>query len=1103
MAKQPTAPTKPAGALGFYERLTGAVERHAIWVLAAWLLAAAVLIAVAPSLQDVGVQDTTSFLPASSPSQRADRLIRRLYPQDPTLDSAVIVLSRKTPLTDADRAYIANLTGLLRSPTMAADVKSVQSAAADPSLAPVLRAPDGKAELLIVGFQAAPFTSHTNKFIDRLRGQLGTSAPPGLAQHVTGVGGLAADQAQAIVNSFGRTAIVSVLLVLLILVLVYRSALAPLVPLFTIGVAFVVANGVVALLAQQGFKVASLVGTFMVVIIFGAGTDYCLFIVSRFREELHRGDEVPATVRRTMGVIGAVITASAATVIVGFLSQLTARFGIFRTMGPAMGVAVFITLLAGLTLTPAVLKLAGRFTFWPSTLERVRTEGDRHSPRWERLASTVRARPREILLAGVLLLLLPASGLGWFHQSFDLIRALPANADARTGFDSLASHYPAGMVSPIYLVISTPGAILDDQHLADIDRLTDALRQTPGIGDVRSITQPAGAPLTAQTMQRLTGGSTSPAALGLDPNKVDVTPLYNAMATPGGLRFTASMLRAYPPIAERLGSYFQGVGGTSTRLIVSLRKNPFEPGALGVIKGIDGVANRALAGTSLSGAHISVGGPAAFFVDMQELGNADFRKMVGVLVGGIFIVLALLLRSLVAPFYLLATVLLSYAAAMGLTVVVFQGIFGASGISFWLPPFLFIILVALGADYNIFIMSRIREEADAGHEVHDASLRGLVLTGHVITSAGLILVGTFAALLLAPLPDLRQIGFAIAVGVLIDTFVVRSMLVPAATLLLGRWAFWPSAVGGRRAVVTRRQWGLAGGAIAVLGALLVATVAGARTSQPITTVAAGRPAGTNVESLTFEDTTTTVAPAATTAPAAPQATAPQATARHAPATTAAPAQAQAPGTSPAPGGPAGPARIAAPAQGGWQYHVTGTRKIGSAGSTQPFTEDDTTQVSQVGGTADTPEMRVYTQSGSGTQDDRRRYAPDAVTLDATQLSSSGVSYGGTLNPPQVLARWPLRVGDSWGGDFTMSGTQGHDQSKVIGERDVSVGGKPVHCYDVQTDTTFSGQAQGQQHQVACWAPALGMSIDDTVHYSGSYNGIAFDINQHNILTAAP
>ena len=215
--------------------------------------------------------------------------------------------------------------------------------------------------------------------------------------------------------------------------------------------------------------------------------------------------------------------------------------------------------------------------------------------------------------------------------------------------------------------------------------------------------------------------------------------------------------------------------------------------ALDAFRSIDDAAGTALAGSALAGAGSRSAGPTSFYADMRPVGNEDFRVIIAVLLGAIFVVLALLLRSVVAPFYLLATVDAVLPGDHG------RGRGGVpgdrergTGISFWLPPFLFVILVALGADYNIFIMSRIREEAEAGYEIHEAAARGLVLTGHVITSAGLILAGTFAALMLAPLPNMRQIGFAVTFGVLIDTFVVRSLLVPSATMLLGKWAFWPS-----------------------------------------------------------------------------------------------------------------------------------------------------------------------------------------------------------------------------------------------------------------------------------------------------------------------
>lgn len=1103
-----------------FARLARVVERHAALVLVAWLVLAVAVSVTAPSLEKVGVQDETSFLPGGSPSQRAEVVLRRLYPNDPTLDSAILVFSRNTPLTAADHAAIGRVVAYLQSPALASEVKTVQSAATDTALAGELRSPDGRAELVIAGFRAAPFSPRINHVVGRLRHRMAALAPPGLEHHLTGVGGLAADQAAGVLSSFGRTAAITVVLVLVILFLVYRSAVAALIPLATIGVAFVVARGVIALMAAHGFRVASLAGTFMIVMVFGAGTDYCLFIVSRYREDLARGEPGPPTLRRTMKLMGSVITASAATVIVGFMSQLTARFGLFKTMGPAMGVAIFVTLLAGLTLTPALLRLAGRYAFWPAPLTGEPAPIEAPPTRWSQLAGAVRAHPVELLLAAVIVLELPAAGLGWFHQSFDLVRALPSGADARQGFDALARHYPPGTLAPVYVVLEANGPITDDARLAAIDHLDEALRHTPGVGQVRSITQPAGEPLSPTTFASFGGGRgsrASMAALGLDPDKVDLTPLFNTLASPGGLRFTGPVLRRYPQLLGGPLSFFEGADGRSTRLVVELAGNPYDRRALPVIRGLDGDVNEALAGTALSGAHLSVGGPAAFFADMQSIGNNDFRVMSAALVAGIFIVLALLLGSLIAPFYLLASVILSYAATMGLTAGVFVGLGHEAGISFWLPPFLFIILVALGADYNIFIMSRIREEAAAGAEIHDAVTRGLVATGRVITSAGLILAGTFAALILAPLPELRQIGFGVTVGVLIDTFVVRSVLVPAATMMLGRWAFWPGmSAGASSRIVHRRQLGLAGVGVAALAAALVALVATTGTSDPITRIsaAAASRVGSDPAQTTWPDPVSSAGPAGRgptrqggdaggsrpTATAAATPGAPGPGAHRASPTTAALRPTTTVSTVAA---STAPTRIAAPAVGAWRYHIEGTRKVGAAGSSQPYSEDDTTQISRTGGDDQAPVMRLATQSSAGSQDDQRRYGPDGVTLLTTQQSSTGLSYGGTLQPPQLLVPWPIHVGQSWAGDWTTGSVSGHTTGQVTGTRQVTVAGTAYTCWAVQLASTFAGSAQGQQHETSCWVAQLGMSVDDIQHYQGAYNGISFDITSHARLLGSP
>lgn len=1093
-----------------FNRLGCLTARYARWVIAAWLASAVLLVLFAPSLEKVGVQNETAFLPASAPSQQADRVLQHLYPGDPTLDSGIVVFSRADGLTAADDAWIAHWVTGLKAPRWRGQITSVQSDTTDPLLASELRAPDGRADLVVVGFASSPFSAANNATVSVLRRQLAT-APTGLAHHLSGVAGLAADQATSLVSSFARAALITVVLVLAILYLVYRSALAPLVPLVTIGVAYLVARGLIAIMAAHGFKVASLVDTFLIVMVFGAGTDYCLFIVSRYREDLQTGGGASATLWRSMRVVGVVVAASGATVIVGFMSMLTARFGLYRTMGPAVGIAIAVTVAAAITLTPALVEVAGGRLFWPGPLRPTRADEPGRGPsRWERLASTVGGRPVEILLAGVILLELSAAGIGWYHQTFDLVNELPAGADARAGYAAIAEHYPAGTVAPVYVVIDTPGPILTGPSLAAVDHLTDYLKSQPYIAQVRSVTQPTGAPLTSATVADL--GSIND--LGVNPNKVDITPLLNAIDSPGGLRFNAALLHRYPQLVDGGPlEFFQGADGRSTRLAVTLTSDPYSPQGLAVVRDLDTKVNDALAGSALAGARVYVGGPATFFSDMQTIGNHDFRVIAAVLIAGIFTVLALLLRSLVAPFYLLASVIASYAATLGLTSAVFDGIFHQS-ISFWLPPFLLVILIALGADYTIFIMSRIREEAAAGTEIHQAVTRGLTATGKVITSAGIILAGAFAALVTAPLGELRQIGFAVTVGVLIDTFIVRTLIVPAATMLLGRWAFWPGlpvALGVR--TPRRRHYGLAGAGIAALAAGLVLLAATGGAARPVThiaavadrrvadlpttrsTAAATTPPHTAGHHQLATPTTTFAGPL--TSPPATTATTPTSVSTIAPTTT------PTTNTTTTHPTPTGPTRIAIPAIGAWRYQVSGTRKIGAAGSTQSFNETDTAQVGRVSGDSQTAIMSVDTQTSTYTENDERSYAPGGVDLVATNFTADGISYGGALQPPQQLIPWPATVGQSWTGNWTTGSTSGHTTGQVTGTQTVTVSGVAYQCIIVKTYTTFSGSAQGSQQGTTCWSPQLGMALDDAETLSGTYTGIPFDINSHFVLLAAP
>ncbi len=346
-------------------RLAAFVARHAKATILLWIALAAFVTAVAPQFADVAVQDQSAFLGREAPSLAAAERIKELWPREEFNEAAIVVLSRRGKLQDRDRQYVRRLESWLNGPRAPRNVSVTVSPFSRPQFREILLARNGRAMLVVVGFTTSPFEPATNEAVARIRDHVGSSQRQGLSVHVTGTAGIGLDQDTAIDRAVHRTTIITLVLVIVILLWVFRSPVAPLVPLMTIGLAYLVARSVVALLADAGLEVSSIVETFMVVFVFGAGTDYCLFILARFREELGHRLEPRRTLVVTMTVVGAVIASSAATVIAAFATQGIADFGMFRTTGPALAVATVVTLLAGQTLTPAFLSLLGARTFWP------------------------------------------------------------------------------------------------------------------------------------------------------------------------------------------------------------------------------------------------------------------------------------------------------------------------------------------------------------------------------------------------------------------------------------------------------------------------------------------------------------------------------------------------------------------------------------------------------------------------------------------------------------------------------------------------------------------------------------------------------------------
>jgi putative drug exporter of the RND superfamily len=357
-------------------RLVRTIGRAWWAVIAFWVALTAGLLLLAPSFDEVATYDDTAFLPEGSPSVLGNRLVEEGWPDDDLSSTITIVLERPDgPLTEADVEVLAELVGWARSEDAPAVLGPVTTHLDDPDLADTFVADDEQAVFFLIGLEVPAYTPPANQAVGAVRDRVaGTDLPPGVAAYTTGAAAVAADENVAIQSTLARTTWLSLVLVAGILLWVFRSPVAPIVPLATVATAFLVSRAVVTLLAQAGMDVSALYETFAVVIIFGAGTDYCLFLLARYREELDGGAAAGLGPRKrmragaltvTVGVMLAVLGSSAATTIVGFSAQGVAEFGLYRTMGPALAVSIAVTVVTALTLAPALMRLFGRRLFWP------------------------------------------------------------------------------------------------------------------------------------------------------------------------------------------------------------------------------------------------------------------------------------------------------------------------------------------------------------------------------------------------------------------------------------------------------------------------------------------------------------------------------------------------------------------------------------------------------------------------------------------------------------------------------------------------------------------------------------------------------------------
>lgn len=555
--------------------------------------------------------------------------------------------------------------------------------------------------------------------VERLRDIAGGDRD-GLTVDVAGPAGLLADLIEVFSAIDGTLLLVTLCVVLVILLVVYRSPILWIFPLLAAGTSFALAAAFVHLLADA--DVITLNGQaqgILTVLVFGAGTDYALLLTARYREELHRHARPWDATRTAWKGAAPAIIASGGTVILSLLCLLLSSLNSNRALGPVAAIGIAATLLVMLTFLPALLVLGGRWAFWPRRPRADEAEPQAEHGMWRRIAGFVARRARPVWLVTTVLLATLALGLTQLGATtLGQSDLFTQRTDSVAGQEVIARHYPAGTGSP--------ATILVDQRAAR--QVAEVARAVPGVAAVRPVT----------------GDPTGPPDPAAPPKVIDGT----------------------------------------VQLEATLADPPDSDGAERTIRDLRAAVHR------VPGANAAVGGFTAVNVDTADAATRDQNVIIPVVLVVIAIILALLLRALLAPILLIATVLLSFAATLGLCALVFRHLLDFPGVDASFPLFAFVFLVALGIDYNIFLMSRVREES-VRRGTRAGVLAGLAVTGGVITSAGIVLAATFSALAVLPLVVLVELGVAVAVGVLIDTIVVRSLLVPALAYDIGPRVWWP------------------------------------------------------------------------------------------------------------------------------------------------------------------------------------------------------------------------------------------------------------------------------------------------------------------------
>ena len=821
---------------------TFAAGRRAKWIVfAIWFLA--IFIAAGPAklpekFEDAESNEATSYLPGSAESTKALKATESL--QNGEIAPAVIIFRRESGLTAADHRTIVEDVGKMTSgerfPGVVADgetaaaggkrpdseeaaaaAKNLPAGCATPTQAvpgqpagyapfvgPVC-SPDGKAAIVTSYIKGNGEGERILDPVKYWREQI-ADPPPGLSVKVTGGAGFSADAIEVFEGINGTLLLAAVSLVIFLLIVIYRSPMFFLIPLVAVLFAETLSRSIGYGVSELGVTINGQSSSIMSVLVLGAGTDYALLLVARYREELHRTADKHEAMRTALASAGPAIFASAATVIAALLCLTIAKVNGTSGLGPIAAIGIACAALSMLTLLPALLTIFGRRAFWPFVphTEQTAPQASEVSERARRRivdGSALGAIVRLVASCLLVLITLPFVILNSFAYKLSRTRAKSTGDPFRDQVEAWKDGFPSLIVGPLDRAVFKPYEIRRHglEHTADA---THGFWARVGNRVAVSPTRIMGGAIVVLLIfccgfATFSTDLTSEDSYRTEVESVEGQHLLERSFPSGATALTDIVVanRADVPAVRRAVAGVEDVesvsgpvseGPPGTLIQATLAISPYSTEAFDLVEPIREAAHEVAPSTL-------VGGPTAVEFDVRDAAGWDSIVIPPIILVVVFLILIGLLRAVVAPLILIGTVILSFLAALGVGYFFFDVVFGFPGSDPSLPLFAFVFLVALGVDYNIFLIARAREET-IKHGSREGILRALAVTGAVITSAGIVLAGTFSVLAILPLTFLTELGFVVAFGVLLDTFLVRSILVPAIALTVGDKFWWPSAL---------------------------------------------------------------------------------------------------------------------------------------------------------------------------------------------------------------------------------------------------------------------------------------------------------------------